>query len=215
MNSRDKNKLLILFILIAYIAITVSFIVGTSHLQWWMIIVCIVGFQYLIIQPKVCKLYYKANKLDAGFGCYIPIWNELMMFKPKDSVISLCSYVLLAFAAIALFIPASFVANVFGEHFALNFGTYVIRFAVIAILINSIAVGVSFSHVHSRIRRMEAEFADNGATIYSSMFIYILMFLPLIRAVGLTAMLNALTRLVQMNNFVTGSRTTNNTLMEE
>ena len=112
MNKRDKDKLLILLILVIYIGVVACFIFGTRFISWQVLILIMLAAEYLIIQPEICRLYYKANKLKIGGTRFIPFWNEIVIFKSIDATVALISYVLLAVSLLLLFIPSEIVASV-------------------------------------------------------------------------------------------------------
>lgn len=204
MNKRDKDKLIILLVIVAYIAITVGMIIGTSYLSWKAIIAITAILEYLIIQPRLCRLYYEANNSKANVGRFVPFWNEIMMFRSREAVATLVSYALTALSIIMFFIPIEFVGNLFGDKIMLNFGVIMIRVIAVVIIINCICVGIGFMHVGTKIRRMHAEFTGGGHQFATGSLATVLLFIPMVRVITLVGYMNLLIKLVVLNNYAQG-----------
>lgn len=201
MNKSDKDKLVILLVIVLYIAMTVFFIRGTKKIPWYLIIISLVAIEYLIAQPRLCKLYYQANNQQIGFTRFIPFWNEVAIFEQVDAILALVSYLVLALVFILFFLPADTVASLMGEHIALNYGIYVIRAIFICLLINSIIVGIGFLHVTRNIKIMHKTLTHGYANFSTGIITVVFGFLPIIRTLAVMNLMNALTKLVLFNNY--------------
>lgn len=201
MNKSDKDKLVILLVIVLYIAMTVFFIRGTKKIPWYLIILSLVAIEYLVAQPRLCKLYYQANNQQIGFTRFIPFWNEVAIFEQVDAILALVSYLVLALVFILFFLPADTVASLMGEHIALNYGIYVIRAIFICLLINSIIVGIGFLHVTRNIKIMHKTLTHGYANFSTGIITVVFGFLPIIRTLAVMNLMNALTKLVLFNNY--------------
>lgn len=201
MNKSDKDKLVILLVIVLYIAMTVFFIRGTKKIPWYLIILSLVAIEYLVAQPRLCKLYYQANNQRIGFTRFIPFWNEVAIFEQVDAILALVSYLVLALVFILFFLPADTVVSLMGEHIALNYGTYVIRAIFICLLINSIIVGIGFLHVTCNIKIMHKTLTHGYANFSTGIITVVFGFLPIIRTLAVMNLMNALTKLVLFNNY--------------
>ena len=201
MNKSDKDKLLILLVIVLYIAMTVFFIRGTKKIPWYLIIVTLVAIEYLIAQPRLCKLYYQANNQRIGFTRFIPFWNEVAIFEQVDAILTLVSYLILALILILFFLPADTVVSLLGEHIALNYGTYVIRAIFICLVINTIIVGIGFLHVTRNIKIMHKTLTHGYSNFSTGIITVVFGFLPIIRTLAVMNLMNALTKLVLFNNY--------------
>lgn len=201
MNKSDKDKLLILLVIVLYIAMTVFFIRGTKRIPWYLIILSLVAIEYLIAQPRLCKLYYQANNQQIGFTRFIPFWNEVAIFEQVDAILALVSYLILALVFILFFLPADTVVSLLGEHIALNYGTYVIRAIFICLIVNSIIVGIGFLHVTRNIKIMHKTLTHGYANFSTGIITVVFGFLPIIRTLAVMNLMNALTKLVLFNNY--------------
>jgi hypothetical protein len=201
MNKSDKDKLLILLVIVLYIAMTVFFIRGTKKIPWYLIIVSLVAIEYLIAQPRLCKLYYQANNQQIGFTRFIPFWNEVAIFEQVDAILTLVSYLILALVLILFFLPADTVVSLLGEHIALNYGTYVIRAIFICLVINTIIVGIGFLHVTRNIKIMHKTLTHGYSNFSTGIITVVFGFLPIIRTLAVMNLMNALTKLVLFNNY--------------
>lgn len=201
MNKSDKDKLVILLVIVLYIAMTVFFIRGTKKIPWYLIILSLVAIEYLVAQPRLCKLYYQANNQRIGFTRFIPFWNEVAIFEQVDAILALVSYLALALVFILFFLPADTVVSLMGEHIALNYGTYVIRAIFICLLINSIIVGIGFLHVTRNIKIMHKTLTHGYANFSTGIITVVFGFLPIIRTLAVMNLMNALTKLVLFNNY--------------
>ena len=201
MNKSDKDKLLILLVIVLYITMTVFFIRGTKKIPWYLIIVSLVAIEYLIAQPRLCKLYYQANNQQIGFTRFIPFWNEVAIFEQVDAILALVSYLILALILILFFLPADTVVSLLGEHIALNYGTYVIRAIFICLVINTIIVGIGFLHVTRNIKIMHKTLTHGYSNFSTGIITVVFGFLPIIRTLAVMNLMNALTKLVLFNNY--------------
>lgn len=201
MNKSDKDKLVILLVIVLYIAMTVFFIRGTKKIPWYLIILSLVAIEYLVAQPRLCKLYYQANNQQIGFTRFIPFWNEVAIFEQVDAILALVSYLVLALVFILFFLPADTVVSLMGEHIALNYGTYVIRAIFICLLINSIIVGIGFLHVTRNIKIMHKTLTHGYANFSTGIITVVFGFLPIMRTLAVMNLMNALTKLVLFNNY--------------
>lgn len=201
MNKSDKDKLVILLVIVLYIAMTVFFIRGTKKIPWYLIILSLVAIEYLIAQPRLCKLYYQANNQHIGFTRFIPFWNEVAIFEQVDAILALVSYLILALLFILFFLPADTVVSLMGEHIALNYGTYVIRAIFICLIINSIIVGIGFLHVTHNVKIMHKTLTHGYANFSTGIITVVFGFLPIIRTLAVMNLMNALTKLVLFNNY--------------
>lgn len=201
MNKSDKDKLLILLVIVLYITMTVFFIRGTKKIPWYLIIVSLVAIEYLIAQPRLCKLYYQANNQQIGFTRFIPFWNEVAIFEQVDAILALVSYLILALVLILFFLPADTVVSFLGEHIALNYGTYVIRAIFICLVINTIIVGIGFLHVTRNIKIMHKTLTHGYSNFSTGIITVVFGFLPIIRTLAVMNLMNALTKLVLFNNY--------------
>lgn len=201
MNKSDKDKLVILLVIVLYIAMTVFFIRGTKKIPWYLIILSLVAIEYLIAQPRLCKLYYQANNQHIGFTRFIPFWNEVAIFEQVDAILALVSYLILALVFILFFLPADTVVSLMGEHIALNYGTYVIRAIFICLIINSIIVGIGFLHVTRNVKIMHKTLTHGYANFSTGIITVVFGFLPIIRTLAVMNLMNALTKLVLFNNY--------------
>ena len=201
MNKSDKDKLVILLVIVLYIAMTVFFIRGTKKIPWYLIILSLVAIEYLVAQPRLCKLYYQATNQQIGFTRFIPFWNEVAIFEQVDAILALVSYLVLALVFILFFLPADTVVSLMGEHIALNYGTYVIRAIFICLLINSIIVGIGFLHVTRNIKIMHKTLTHGYANFSTGIITVVFGFLPIIRTLAVMNLMNALTKLVLFNNY--------------
>lgn len=201
MNKSDKDKLVILLVIVLYIAMTAFFIRGTKKIPWYLIILSLVAIEYLIAQPRLCKLYYQANNQHIGFTRFIPFWNEVAIFEQVDAILALVSYLILALLFILFFLPADTVVSLMGEHIALNYGTYVIRAIFICLIINSIIVGIGFLHVTRNIKIMHKTLTHGYANFSTGIITVVFGFLPIIRTLAVMNLMNALTKLVLFNNY--------------
>lgn len=201
MNKSDKDKLLILLVIVLYIAMTVFFIRGTKKIPWYFIIISLVAIEYLIAQPRLCKLYYQANNQKIGFTRFIPFWNEVAIFEQVDAILALVSYLILALVSILFFLPADTVVSILGEHIALNYGTYIIRAIFVCLIVNSIIVGIGFLHVTRNVKIMHKALTHGYSNFSTGIITIVFGFLPIIRTLAVMNLMNALTKLVLFNNY--------------
>ena len=201
MNKSDKDKLVILLVIVLYIAMTVFFIRGTKKIPWYLIILSLVAIEYLVAQPRLCKLYYQANNQQIGFTRFIPFWNEVAIFEQVDAILALVSYLVLALVFILFFLPTDTVVSLMGEHIALNYGTYVIRAIFICLVINTIIVGIGFLHVTRNIKIMHKTLTHGYSNFSTGIITVVFGFLPIIRTLAVMNLMNALTKLVLFNNY--------------
>ena len=215
MNKEDKEKLLIVLFVFAFIVIALTFIFGTKVVPTKWIVAIILLCQFVYLTPKVAKLYYQAKGLSLGVQSYVPFWNQICIFPPKRAVVTLVSGILFLLAVGVIFVPADVRTNLFGEHFALNSGVYAIRIAAVFFVLYNVIVGASYCYVFRDIKGMLVEVSKSYSK--SSKVEYLcmpLLFLPVIRCAALTMVLDKLNKLVVLNRYK-GMNNDSNVLQEE
>jgi hypothetical protein len=180
---------------------TLGFIFGTKNLKWQWVVIITAVVEYLIVQPRVCELYYSANKQHVGITRFIPFWNEVIIFKSSYAMATLISYIAIVIAIGVLEAPVDLLANVVSEHFLLNYKIYDVKIIMILVLINSIFVGLGFQQVTSKIKQLHAKLSGSNRHFSTSVFSSILLFIPIIRLIPLIGLMNMLTKIVVFNNF--------------
>lgn len=202
MNKKDKDKLLIILFVLAYILIVVGMCLGTAFIPWQGIVLFTLCSEYFVIQPRVCNLYYKANGVNAGLDRFIPFWNDVMVFEGIDAILALISYILVMISIGIFFIPIETVGSFLGERIMLNYGVYTIRLCAVMLIINTIIVGIGYLHMTMQVKRMHTELVGKVSKyFFTNPIMYVLMFFPLIRVVTLTCLLNVLNKLVTFNSY--------------
>lgn len=208
MNKKDKEQLLIVVFILAYILIALAFIFGTKIIpvQWISAAILLVQTFYII--PEVVRLYYNANGSKIGISRFIPFYQEICIFTPKIAVITLVTLIGGGISLLGIFVPYEVRASILGEHFALNSGYYCIRVAAVFFVLYDIFVGVGFSGVYRNIKNMLADLSKSYLKASKfEMLCYVLLFLPVIRCAGLTFFFDKLNRLVKLNNYKINSGT--------
>lgn len=214
MNKKDKEQILIVVFILAFILISIAFIVGTKIIPVKWIVVAVLALQCLYLVPSIVKMYYEANGYQIGFTRFIPFWNQISIFPSKIALSTLITLIGTALAVGCIFIPATIRANLFGEHFALNSGIYAIRLGAVFFIAYNIFVGVGYSHVFRDIKNMLAELSKSFVKTSKVEYVcYFLLFLPIIRGAGLSMFLDKLNKLVNLNHYQMNH--TKNVLQEE
>ena len=203
MNSRDKNQIMILVFILAFILLTVFFILGTKDLPIWLIVVIIGIIKFIILQPSIAKMYYSVHEQEAGVSRFIPIYNELMILPPKNAMALLVSYIVLALLIGAIFLPISFTSQIVGEHIAMNLGVHIIRLCAVGLIINLAIYAVGFSKLMKDVEKVYRKFANSDNLRIFKVYHKVLLILPIVRVVTLVEIYNRLYTLTRLNNFNT------------
>lgn len=202
MNKKDKEKIFILLFLLLYIAVFIVFCFGTSKLPFTWLIAAVIIVQYFIILPLTVSLYYRVHNAEIGFGRFIPIWNEISMFSGKTAIASLVSYALLVIMTLLLFVPTSFIDDVFGDFVMFRWHTMVIRIIVILALCNTIIVGIGYYNVQKSVNSIHHSMLSSTAKLSAwEVCLYTLYFIPIIRVVPIVYLLDRLNKIAVLNNY--------------
>lgn len=214
MNQKDKDQLIILGFLLAAIGLSAIFIIGTSKLPLWIIILLVILVKFLWLQPAITGMFYKVHDMKAPISRYIPLYNEIMILPGSKAISLLVSYVVLAVFIALLFLPVNVLGAIFGEYFALNYGVYVVRAVFAVAIFNILCYGFVFCDLMRDIESMYLKFINSGNTRVFKLYDKLFLFLPVIRVIALLDIYNKLYTLTKLNAYAV-SKTGSDDLKEE
>lgn len=202
MNKKDKDSFLIVIATLVMVLMAITFYFTSKYVNPLYIGIVVIIIQCLYITPRLTRLYFKLFNVNIGVTRYIPLWNELICFKPIIANITLASWVLIVFMIILSFLDPSIVAKIFGEHFALNYTFNILKVTIIIYLFNNIIRGIGLCGVTNTVNQFHADlvgvsFKVNILGVLSN----ILYFIPICRAMSMVQISDRLQKLVELNNY--------------
>ena len=154
MNKNDKDKIMILVFLIAFILISVCMIKGTKLIPFRYLLLAILLIQYLYVVPVICKNYYTVKGSTARWDRFIPFWNEVTIFSPKLAILTLI-----------------------------------------------IVTAIGYYKVMRDVSFMHQQLIGKAKVVKLEVLYYVLLFIPMIRLVSLSFMLDRLNKLNRLNKY--------------
>lgn len=200
MNENDKNKFLILGFLVGVIALFAFFTFSTKMLPVWIFIALIFAVQTFIIVPMICKYYYNVNDSYIGFSRFIPFYQNICIFSRVPAILICIVFALMLIAGIGL-IPLDIFQTILGEYRVLQLSTISINAEIILILIYNIITGIGYFGVFRDVNLIHLQFTNTTKHSRFEVVNYILLFIPCIRCIALSMLLNRLTVLDKLNNY--------------
>lgn len=201
MNSKDRNQILILGFILLFVAIAVLFTVGTAKIPTEAIVLITIVLKFLVLQPAIVNMYYKVHEMGAPILRFVPIYNELMILPGNNAIALLLSYIAVVISVGLLFVPVDFIMNIFGEYFAFNYGTFVIRMIAVFLIINMTVYTVAMCALMRNIENIYRKFINSANIKIFKVYFKILWFLPFIRVVPLVEVYSRLFTLVKLNDY--------------
>lgn len=198
---------MILVFLVAFILVSVGMILGTRIIPLRYLFLVILLIQYFYTVPTICKNYYAVKGSIAKWDRFIPFWNEITIFSPKIAITTIISYVLLIIGVAGLFVPTETINNIFGEAFMYNYGDWVIRYLAVAVIINDVVIAIGYYKVMREVSFMHQQLIGRAKVVKLEVLYYVLLFIPMLRLVSLSFMLDRLNKLVRLNKFNPANKT--------
>ena len=210
MQQKDRDRLLVLITLLGCILLFIGFIKGTKFIPSWLLItICLILQQFYAI-PKFVGGYYKMFGERIGFSRFIPIYNELSVMSPKSSVTYLILCVATLLCGLCSFINPATIGKVFGVKIALTWNNNCIIITILLFIILCIFRGVVYIKLFRDIQVRWSEYADyvnDKTNCFNKLFTFgegvrfILLFIPLLRTIGIVYQLTTLDKLVKFGNY--------------
>lgn len=201
MNKNDKDKIMILVFLVAFILISVCMIKGTKIIPFRYLLLAVLLIQYIYVVPTICKNYYTVKGATAKWDRFIPFWNEVTIFSPKLAILTLISYLLIIIGLLCLFIPTETINNIFGEAFMYNYGDWIIRYLALTLIASDIVTAIGYYKVMRDVSFMHQQLIGKAKVMKLEVLYYVLLFIPMIRLVSLSFILDRLNKLNRLNKY--------------
>lgn len=161
MTKRDKDGLLIVGTLLGLIILIAVVVCGTSVVNPVLLTLLLLVIQHVILMSKVCDMYYSVLNSEVGFIKYIPVVNELCIFPPTLAIATLIGWVCTILSAVLSFVPVTVIADIFSEHFAMNYTVRVMLLAIVCYFLTSLIRGAGLMSVLQNVIRMYKQAASN------------------------------------------------------
>ena len=211
MLEREKTILISfgsVFIAIAFAALVYF---TTSNLSSYVIIGAFLLILYIYALPTFIKRYYKYHGVGdkIGISRFIPIYSELTIYSHPTAIAYLITLLVVILSGISMFIKPEIIAGVLGEKIAMEWSNYAIVIFMFAVVVWSIVKGIGFSalvrEINSDLNYMyiadgEKRYGLDGIVVTIQ---YVVLFLPVFRAMGILLQLERLNKLVVINNITT------------
>lgn len=174
------------------------------------LIIFAVALLHLYIIPNYSKqMYIYTGCADyVNFTRFLPLYNQVMLFTPVIAVVYLVNTILLGISCGMLFINPSSV-TFFGPSVAYNWGNGWAVALMFFLVTFFIVQGLGYIELTRDINRGLKQQAlikrDRAADFIILMMEYILLFVPIFRAISLMMQLGMLNKLVEFNHAIHAS----------
>lgn len=202
MNKSDRDKMLVVGFLLAFILVAVGFIFGTQAIPVKWIAIAIIIIQAFYAVPRAGYLYYKALGQELGVQRFIPLWNEIMMFSGKYPILVLSTWVAFALVYSVTFVPGTVVESVLGSFVALQYGYWAARIAIVILVVNNFILGAAYVSVFRDTKTMQADLTkDRSGVRKTDVMYYVMMYVPIVRCASIVVLCDRLSKLVLLNGY--------------
>lgn len=196
-SNKDKDKLIILGVFIAVIAIVAISYMSTRYLPLrWIGIICLL-FEFGLVIPYITKKYLTIYGYKPDAKTYVPLLNCIITFPKVPAIMMIICVVIAAICGITTVIPTTVLANVLGDA-VVDYPTYVMNVLHVMYYAFFIVMGCGYCSILHDVRRMAKE-SSRAKTPVLELVYYPLQFLPIINIIGLIGITRYLGRLVMRN----------------
>lgn len=186
MQTKDRNNLIIVAVLITLVLIIALMFAGTRRIPLGVM----AGICFLIevgfLMPVIAKKYFELCEVKS-ITWMIPYVNVLQCFKGWVAIGSIICTIATLFCVFFLKLPAP-VLKLFGE-FAVNEGDRMFYYGIASYLVMSILWGIGYFGVIHEVKKYLREvgaLAAGDAVNALENLLYLTLFVPFARVIGLT-----------------------------
>lgn len=206
MFDNEKDSILAVgFTLILIGAITL-FWIASSKIPLAISFLILVAVLLVYIQPTFYKRYYNFLDRKADFTRFIPVYNEIGLFSKFYARLYMITLVVLAVAVMTLLLmDINVVANLFGDELAFRFPTIMLSISALALIVFCFVRGLAYMQVFNVISYNlyklggKENNSSNGLEKAISAIASLLMFLPVVRGIGMLSELRMLNNLARVS----------------
>lgn len=202
----EKSKIMLMFYFLGFIVIFVGFLVFYNYVNLYYVGAAFLLAQQAYVLPRTSSLYHKLNGLEANVGRFVTLYNEVQIFTPGLSRITLVMgiilYLLIGISLLPLtgsLLVTQVVVSLFGEIAGMNYVFYLILFSIIVYILLNIIRGMGFIEIKRYVERVYTiNFGAPPAKIYSK-FQYVMFLFPVLRTIALATLNETMTKMVEFN----------------
>ena len=206
MFDNEKDSILAVgFTLILIGAITL-FWIASSKIPLAISFLILVAVLLVYIQPTFYKRYYNFLDREADFTRFIPVSNEIGLFSKFYARLYMITLVVLAVAVMTLLLmDINVIANLFGDELAFRFPTIMLSISALALIVFCFVRGLAYMQVFHVISYNlyklggKENNSSNGLEKVISAVASLLMFLPVVRGIGMLCELRMLNNLARVS----------------
>lgn len=197
-SNSDRHNLQVVAFIAIFTAVCVAIFVGTRYIPLKWIGIILVAAEVLFLMPRICSMYYEMHEIPTGIMCYVPLLNVIQVFPPIVAKVATVACFMDAFLFACMFIPMHVIAGITGEQIALMFTGRCFIFFFVGLVICSIIIGIGYCCVLQAIsdRLYELYNLKLGGTTW---LWRVFLFIPIVRACGLTFIYTQLNSLSMQN----------------
>lgn len=203
MNRKDKDRLLVVACIGALIALVVaSYLLGKSINPLYVGLI-VIAVQQIYLIPKIHVLYTRLLGAPTNIiNTFTPFWNEISIAHPVASIgilTCLCVSVLLVGAS---FINPSIIVKIFGEVFAFRYTYVFLLLAIVCYGVLCIFRGFGYNAIYRYVisqNNLMSQSNDKDLWGRLSVLMYLFFYIPILRVLALTYLLDKLNKLVVLN----------------
>lgn len=194
LNSKDKNNIIMAFVLVVLIALAAVFFTLSRALPMLYMAIAIEVFEIAYVIPKVCDNYYKLYGMDAGTTKWIPYYNVFAIFSRPVAILCIALPVIV-FVLGYLSVGPMFWITLNNISAFTDVQSKALGWLIIAILAWSIVVGSGYVSIIKSVNDMKAEFYRSYVS-KAEFANYVLVMFPIARCFVLFNLVNSMQVLI-------------------
>lgn len=202
MLEKERTTLVAFGYLFSMILAFFGVVVIGDYVPSALIISIVILILYLYIIPTFIKRYYQMHGVGDAIGIsrFIPIYNEITILPFGVAIAYVITTILMILGLVSIFLKPEIVASVFGDAIAFQWANAAIVATMFFIITWSIVKGIGYVSLGVEISRNLKIITDTRKTTLGDNFLsvvqYVLLYIPVLRAIGLMLMLDKINKIV-------------------
>lgn len=179
-NRKDKDQLIIIGVVIAFILISVAFIYGTVMIPVAALATITLLIQCFGVAPAVNQKYYQVNGAEPKATRFVPFLNEVQILSPTLAKATVISVAIAALIALSMYLPVQIRTSIAGIQQGLAWGYNAVVAAILVLVLTDILLGAGLCGVLRNVNLMLQDELEIRMSRVEVVY-YFLAFIPCLR----------------------------------
>ena len=208
MDNRDKRSIIMALYIVGFFGLAVLSFKFASKINALYLLGIFLLIQQVYRIPKLIEYYYEMKGSYIGFERYIPVYNETLVMNKMYSTVYLVGTVLIVASMGAIYLLPKISRNLTLDGLAgvVSMTDKLIYLIIFLILVLSFMRGLGYVELLKDIYYTNAEIMDRDETKIGIFGVtaYILVFIPILRVIGILYLDNLLQTIVDFVGYTEG-----------